>query len=45
MRFFRDATITLTDPRATASGTLFTRAVISYVRDGARRTFTAYPRT
>jgi hypothetical protein len=43
--FFPGATIRLVAPRQTAHGLLFTRAVISYRRNGRQNTFTAYPAT
>ncbi|MGH2851269.1 MAG: hypothetical protein ACRDLP_11695 [Solirubrobacteraceae bacterium] len=45
MRFFPRSTVRLADAKRTASGLLFTRAVITYTFHGTRRTFVAYPPT
>jgi hypothetical protein len=45
MRFFAASTVTLSDPKRTGKGLLFTKATISYAVDGSKRTFTAYPAT
>jgi hypothetical protein len=42
MRFFPDSTVRLLDPKRTAKGPLFSRAVITYTLKGAKKTFTAY---
>ena len=40
MRFFPASTVRLLDPKATAKGALFSRAVITYTLGGAHKTFT-----
>ena len=45
MRFFPNSTVRLLDARPTSRGLLFSRAVITYSLNGAKKTFTAYPAT
>lgn len=45
IRYFAGATVRLSEPRATAKGLLFSRAVITYRLSGETETFTAYPAT
>lgn len=43
MRFFPRSTVRLPGAKRTASGLLFTRALITYTLHGTRRTFIAHP--